>query len=40
MKVTVQAPNFEADEKLINFITKRLLKLELFYDRILFADVF
>jgi len=40
MKVNVQTPNFVADEKLIEFITKRLLKLEQFYDRIIFADVF
>jgi putative sigma-54 modulation protein len=40
MKVNVQTPNFVSDEKLIDFITKKLLKLELFYDRIVFADVF
>ncbi len=40
MKVNVQTPNFIADEKLINFIEKRLLKLEQFYDRIIYADVF
>ncbi len=40
MKVTVQTPNFIADAKLINFIEKKLNKLEQFYDRIIFADVF
>ncbi|MBT8261742.1 MAG: ribosome-associated translation inhibitor RaiA [Bacteroidia bacterium] len=40
MKVTVQAPNFAADEKLIMFIERKLNKLEQFYDRIIFADVF
>jgi putative sigma-54 modulation protein len=40
MKVNVQTPNFVADEKLIEFITKKLLKLEQFYDQIIFADVF
>jgi putative sigma-54 modulation protein len=40
MKVNVQTPNFIADEKLINFIEKRLTKLEQFYDRIIYADVF
>ncbi len=40
MKVNVQAPNFIADSKLIEFITNRLLKLELFHDQIIFADVF
>lgn len=40
MKVNVQAPNFAADDKLIQFIEKKLSKLEQFYDRIIFADVF
>ena len=40
MKVNIETPNFVADPKLINFIEKRLSKLELFYDRIIFADVF
>jgi len=40
MKVNVQTTNFVADQKLIDFITNRLLKLEMFYDRIVFADVF
>ena len=40
MKVNVQTPNFIADDKLINFIEKRLSKLEQFYDKIIYADVF
>ena len=40
MTVNVETPNFAADQKLINFIQKRLDKLELFYDRIIYADVF
>jgi len=40
MKVNVQTPNFVADQKLIDFITSKLLKLEMFFDRIVFADVF
>ena len=40
MKINVQTPNFVADQKLINFIEKRLSKLEQFYDRIIYADVF
>lgn len=40
MKVNVQTPNFAADNKLVEFIEKRLSKLEQFYDRIIFADVF
>ena len=40
MKVNVQTPNFAADSKLIEFIEMRLEKLEMFYDKIIFADVF
>ena len=40
MKINVQTPNFAADAKLILFIERRLSKLEQFYDRIIFADVF
>jgi putative sigma-54 modulation protein len=40
MKVTVQTPNFAADEKLLNFIERKLNKLEQFFDKIIFADVF
>ena len=40
MKVNVQTPNFVADAKLIQFIERRLSKLEQFYDKIIFADVF
>ncbi|NGX85221.1 ribosome-associated translation inhibitor RaiA [Aequorivita sp. KMM 9714] len=40
MKVNVQAPNFTAKEELLLFVKKRLSKLEQFYDKIVFADVF
>tara|TARA_R100001480_G_scaffold46510_1_gene59696 strand:- start:36 stop:338 length:303 start_codon:yes stop_codon:yes gene_type:complete len=40
MKVNVQAPNFTAKDELIEFVERRLTKLEQFYDRIIFADVF
>lgn len=40
MKINVQSTNFNADEKLILFVNKRLTKLEQFYDRIIFADIF
>jgi len=40
MKITVQTPNFAPDVKLINYIERKLAKLEQFYDRIIFADVF
>ncbi|HBR52847.1 MAG TPA: ribosome-associated translation inhibitor RaiA [Flavobacteriaceae bacterium] len=40
MKVNVQAPNFTVKESLIQFLEKRLQKLEQFYDKIVYADVF
>ena len=40
MKVNVQTPHFVADQKLINFIQKKMDKLEKFYDHIICADVF
>jgi len=40
MKVIVEAPRFDADVKLIDFIKKKLNKLEQFYDKIIQADVF
>ena len=40
MKVNVQAPNFTVKESLIQFLEKRLQKLEQFYDKIVCADVF
>ena len=40
MKVNVQTPHFVADQKLINFIQKKMNKLDQFYDQIIYADVF
>ena len=40
MRVNVQTPNFAAKNELLVFVEKRLSKLEQFYDRIVFADVF
>ena len=40
MKVNVQTPNFAAKDELLVFVEKKLSKLEQFYDRIVFADVF
>ena len=39
MKVQVQSIHFDADIKLINFIQKKLDKLETFYDRSIDAEV-
>ena len=40
MKVNTQSVNFNADGKLIDFVQKRLDKLDLFYDRIVGSDVY
>ncbi|TVZ53314.1 ribosome hibernation-promoting factor, HPF/YfiA family [Dokdonia sp. Hel_I_53] len=40
MKVTVEAPKFDADVKLTAFIKKRVAKLEHYYDKIIATDVF
>lgn len=40
MKVNVQTPNFAAKDELLEFVERKLAKLEQFYDRIIFADVF
>lgn len=40
MRVNVQTPNFAAKNELLVFVEKKLSKLEQFYDRIVFADVF
>lgn len=40
MKVNTQSINFAADVKLKDFIQKRFDKLDLFYDKIIQADVY
>ena len=40
MKVTIQSPQHAVNAKLNHFIQKKLDKLELFYDRIIRAEVF
>ena len=40
MKVNLQNPNFVADQKLKNFIQKKMDKLEQYYDQVICADVF
>lgn len=40
MKVNTQSVNFNADEKLIDFVQKRLDKLDLFYDKVISSEVF
>src|SRR5690606_41418698 len=40
MKVNTQSVNFNADKKLINFIQKRMDKLDQFYDKVIQSDVY
>ena len=40
MKVNTQSVNFNADQKLIDFIQKRMDKLEMFYDKVIATDVY
>jgi len=40
MNIHTQSVHFDADEKLLDFIDKKVGKLETFYDRIIRADVF
>jgi len=40
MKAIFQATNFDADQKLINFIQKKLDKLDKFCDRVIEAEVY
>src|SRR5690606_35497381 len=40
MRVNVQTPNFAAKSGLLAFVERKLTKLEQFYGRIIFADVF
>ncbi len=40
MKVNLQSVNFNADQKLINFIQKRMDKLDMFYDKVIKSDVY
>ncbi|TXD81763.1 ribosome-associated translation inhibitor RaiA [Subsaximicrobium wynnwilliamsii] len=40
MKVNTQSVNFNADQKLIDFIQRRMDKLDLFYDKVIHSDVY
>jgi len=39
MKVQIQSVHFDADKKLVDFITKKVNKLQQFYDQIIDSDV-
>ncbi|MEM7484680.1 MAG: ribosome-associated translation inhibitor RaiA [Bacteroidota bacterium] len=40
MNVNAQSVNFVADAKLIDFVQKRMDKLETFYDKVISSDVY
>ena len=40
MKVNAQSVNFNADDKLIQFVQNRLNKLDMFYDKVISSDVY
>jgi len=40
MKLNIQSIHFDADKKLIDFIQKKMDKLETFYDKIIEADIY
>ena len=40
MKVNTQSVNFNADQKLLDFIQNRMDKLEQYYDKVIKSDVF
>ncbi len=40
MNVNIQTLHFEADGKLVEYVTKKLTKLNTFHDRIIKVDVF
>ena len=40
MKIKVQSIHFDADQKLVNYVQKKMDKLETFYDRAVDGEVF
>ncbi|GAB3432833.1 HPF/RaiA family ribosome-associated protein [Niabella aquatica] len=40
MNVNIQTVNFDADQKLIDFVKRKMEKLHTFHDRIIESDVF
>jgi ribosome hibernation promoting factor len=40
MNVTIQTVHFEADGKLVDYVNRKMTKLNTFHDRIIKADVF
>ena len=40
MKVNTQSVNFTIDRKLVDFVQRRMDKLDIFYDRVIDSDVY
>ncbi|TYB74542.1 ribosome-associated translation inhibitor RaiA [Bizionia gelidisalsuginis] len=40
MKVNTQSVNFNADQKLLDFVQTKMNKLDLFYDKVIQSDVY
>ena len=40
MKITVQSIRFDADKRLLDFIQKKVNKLDQFYDRIISGEIY
>ena len=40
MNVNIQSVHFDADDKLVNYVTRKLEKLQTFHDKILKVDVY
>ena len=40
MNVNIQTVHFDADNKLVEYVTKKMIKLNTFHDRIIKVDVF
>ena len=40
MKVNTQSVNFNADQKLIDFVQQRMDKLDMYYDKVIKSEVF
>src|ERR1700750_2308145 len=40
MNVNIQTVHFDADGKLVDYVTKKMIKLDTFHDRIIKVDVF
>ncbi|QLE01679.1 ribosome-associated translation inhibitor RaiA [Galbibacter sp. BG1] len=40
MEVNTQSVNFNVDQKLLNFIQKRMDKLDHYYDKVVYSDIY